>query len=77
MCHISCSYRIILENGKRNTTGIITPGNYKDKIAFRDMVRSGIRTDNPEGGEENFDEAVAAVLKSINPWSLRGDVREV
>ncbi|KAN0083825.1 hypothetical protein V8E54_002913 [Elaphomyces granulatus] len=53
------------------------PGNYKDKIAFRDMVRSGTRTNNPEGGEENFDEAVAAVLKSINPWSLRGNVREI
>ena len=28
-------------------------------------MRSGARTDNPEGGEENFDEAAGAVLKTI------------
>lgn len=53
------------------------PENYKEKSAFRDMVRAGARTNNPEGGEENFDEAAAAVLKSINPWSLRSNIREI
>ena len=43
------------------------PSTFKDKTAFRDLVRSAARTNNPEGGEENFDEACAAVLKTIAP----------
>ncbi|KAI9667824.1 MAG: hypothetical protein M1821_000643 [Bathelium mastoideum] len=42
------------------------PQTYKEKTEFRELVRSGTRRDNPEGGEENFDEAVGAVLKSLN-----------
>ena len=53
------------------------PENYKDKTAFREFVRAGARTNTAEGGEENFDEAVGAVLKSINPWSLRSNIREI
>ncbi|KKZ64394.1 amyloid beta protein binding protein 1 [[Emmonsia] crescens] len=53
------------------------PLNFKEKSAFREMVRDGARTNNSTGGEENFDEAVAAVLKSVNPWSLKSNVREI
>lgn len=53
------------------------PANYKEKTEFREMVRRGARTNNPEGGEENFDEAVSAVLKSVNPWRLSSNLREV
>lgn len=53
------------------------PANYKEKSAFREMVRQGARTDNAEGGEENFDEAVGAVLKSLNPPSISRGVRAV
>jgi NEDD8-activating enzyme E1 regulatory subunit len=53
------------------------PENYKEKTAFREFVRAAARTNTPEGGEENFDEAVSAVLKSINPWSLRSNIREI
>ncbi|KAF9893270.1 hypothetical protein FE257_011700 [Aspergillus nanangensis] len=53
------------------------PSNYKEKTEFREMVRSGARTSNPEGGEENYDEAVAAVLKSLNPFSLPSSLREI
>ncbi|KAJ9243309.1 hypothetical protein C8Q69DRAFT_423076 [Paecilomyces variotii] len=53
------------------------PANYKEKTEFREMVRSGTRTNNPEGGEENFDEAVGAVLKSISPYELRSSIREI
>ncbi|MCJ1472373.1 hypothetical protein MMC13_001020 [Lambiella insularis] len=53
------------------------PENYKEKSAFREMVRHGARTDNAEGGEENFDEAVGAVLKSLNPPSISSGLREV
>jgi amyloid beta precursor protein binding protein 1 len=54
-----------------------TPENYKEKTAFRDMVRAGERRNNAEGGEENFDEAAGAVVKTINPWSLRSNIREI
>ncbi|TVY68780.1 NEDD8-activating enzyme E1 regulatory subunit [Lachnellula suecica] len=53
------------------------PSTYKEKTAFRDFVAAGTRRENPEGGEENFDEAVAAVLKTISAPSLSSSVREV
>lgn len=53
------------------------PANYKEKTEFRDFVRSKARTNNAEGGEENFDEAVSAVLKTISPFSLRSPIREI
>jgi len=53
------------------------PSTYKEKTAFRSVVASGARTDTPEGGEENFEEAVAAVLKTISTPSLPSSVREV
>ncbi|RAL15770.1 NEDD8-activating enzyme E1 regulatory subunit [Aspergillus homomorphus CBS 101889] len=65
-----------LEKWKETHDGNV-PSNYKEKTAFRDLVRSGARTDNPEGGEENYDEAVAAVLKSLNPFTLRSSIREI
>lgn len=54
-----------------------SPKSYKDKTEFREIVRAGARTNNAEGGEENFDEAVGAVLKSINPYELRSSIREI
>ncbi|EFE39148.1 hypothetical protein TRV_06195 [Trichophyton verrucosum HKI 0517] len=63
-----------LEKWKVNHNGLY-PQNYREKSEFRDMVRSHARTNNPEGGEENFDEAVAAVLKSVGPYSLSSDLR--
>ncbi|TQN67580.1 NEDD8-activating enzyme E1 regulatory subunit [Colletotrichum shisoi] len=53
------------------------PSNYKEKVEFRKMVADATRTDNPEGGEENFEEAVAAVLKTILPPSLPSAVKQV
>jgi NEDD8-activating enzyme E1 regulatory subunit len=53
------------------------PQNYKEKTAFRDLVSRGARTNTAEGGEENFDEAVAAVLKSLNPAVPNSSVREI
>ncbi|RMZ76962.1 hypothetical protein DV737_g4587, partial [Chaetothyriales sp. CBS 132003] len=43
------------------------PSDFKEKTAFRDTVRAAARTNNAEGGEENFDEASAAVLKTVAP----------
>ncbi|KAK2013053.1 ThiF family protein [Colletotrichum eremochloae] len=53
------------------------PSNYKEKVEFRKLVAEATRTDNAEGGEENFEEAVAAVLKTIVPPSLPSAVRQV
>ena len=53
------------------------PANYKDKTAFKKVVVAGTRTANAEGGEENFEEAVAAVIKTISIPSLSSAVREV
>ncbi|OQD76685.1 hypothetical protein PENDEC_c004G00823 [Penicillium decumbens] len=65
-----------LEQWKQSHGGN-APSNYKEKTEFREFVRSKARTNNAEGGEENFDEAVAAVLKTISPFSLRSTVREI
>jgi amyloid beta precursor protein binding protein 1 len=53
------------------------PSTYKDKTLFRSKVAAGTRTDNAEGGEENFEEAVGAVLKTVSSPSLSSSVREV
>jgi amyloid beta precursor protein binding protein 1 len=65
-----------LEKWKEDHEGR-SPENYKDKTAFKEMVRAAARRDNAEGGEENFDEAVAAVMKTINAPSLRSNVRDM
>ncbi|KAL1972978.1 hypothetical protein VTN31DRAFT_6520 [Thermomyces dupontii] len=65
-----------LEKWKAEHDGKI-PETYKEKAAFRELLRRETRTNNAEGGEENFDEAVGAVLRSIQPWSLRSNIREV
>jgi len=53
------------------------PSTYKEKTDFRRVVTAGARTDTPEGGEENFEEAVAAVLKTISAPGLPSSVRDV
>jgi amyloid beta precursor protein binding protein 1 len=54
-----------------------SPTTYKEKTAFRSTVAAGARADTAEGGEENFEEAVAAVLKTISSPTLSSSVREV
>ncbi|CAL3962739.1 unnamed protein product [Diplocarpon coronariae] len=53
------------------------PSTYKEKTDFRKVVSDATRTGTPEGGEENFDEAVAAVLKTVSMPTLPSAVREV
>ncbi|KAK4697489.1 NEDD8-activating enzyme E1 regulatory subunit, partial [Lecanoromycetidae sp. Uapishka_2] len=53
------------------------PANYPQKKEFKVMVEDGARRNNSEGGEENFDEAAAAVLKSLNTPSISSGLREV
>lgn len=59
-----------LEEWKKTHDGKV-PDSYKDKSAFRETVRAG----SPD--EENFDEAVAAVLKSLNPPTAPSAVRDI
>lgn len=65
-----------LEEWKNGHEGKL-PLSYKEKVEFRKMVAAGARTNNAEGGEENYDEATAAVLKTIALPTLSGSVREV
>lgn len=65
-----------LEKWKSDHAGL-PPQDYKEKSEFKKIVQQGTRTHNPEGGEENYDEAVAAVLKSLNPPSVSGAVKDV
>ena len=53
------------------------PKDYAEKKEFIALVAGGARTNNTEGGEENFDEAKANVLKSLNPPSISSGLHEV
>lgn len=53
------------------------PTKYSEKTQFRQMVAAGARKNNPEGGEENFDEAVAAVVKTVVLPSVPSSLKEV
>lgn len=61
----------------RATHDNTNPTSFKDKTAFRDLVRLAARTNNPEGGEENFDEACAAVLKTIAPPNIGSGCKDM
>lgn len=53
------------------------PTSYSDKTAFREIISGAMRTNNPEGGEENFEEAVGAVMKHITTPSIPSSLQEV
>jgi amyloid beta precursor protein binding protein 1 len=65
-----------LEEWKAEHSGDV-PLTYADKVKFRKLMAAGARTDSPEGAEENYDEATAAVLKSLLLPSLPKSVKEV
>jgi amyloid beta precursor protein binding protein 1 len=66
-----------LDEWRKTSPNHTNPGTFKEKTAFRDLIRSGARTSNAEGGEENYDEAAAAVLKSITPPAIGSGCREM
>ncbi|KAH7171533.1 hypothetical protein EDB81DRAFT_837981 [Dactylonectria macrodidyma] len=57
--------------------GGVYPTSYADKTAFRKTVSDAMRKDNPEGGEENFEEAVAAVMKHVTFPSIPSSLQQV
>lgn len=65
-----------LEAWKESHAGKV-PETYQEKTVFRELVSKGARRHNAEGGEENFDEAVAAVLKSLKVPRLEGWLGDV
>lgn len=66
-----------LNEWRTASTSNTYPSTFKEKTAFRELVRNGARTSNPEGGEENYDEAAAAVLKTITPPTIGSGCREM
>lgn len=57
--------------------GGIPPTDYRDKLEFRNMVQEGARAMTAEGGEENYEEAAGAVLKTLSPHRPSPDVKAV
>jgi len=53
------------------------PGTYKEKNEFKKMLLSGMRTEVAGGSEENWEEAVAAVLANVKPHEINSGIREV
>ena len=53
------------------------PLSYDDKNSFSKFIRSRARTNNPEGGEENFQEAASAVNKNIKIPEIEPGVQEL
>ncbi|KAI2619235.1 hypothetical protein GGR54DRAFT_640166 [Hypoxylon sp. NC1633] len=53
------------------------PTSYSDKSDFSKFILSKARTNNPEGGEENFQEAAVAINKNIKVPELETGVQEL
>ncbi|KAF1994768.1 hypothetical protein P154DRAFT_475334 [Amniculicola lignicola CBS 123094] len=71
-----CLILYYLEEWKKEHDGQV-PQNFQEKTAFRTLISKAARTDAPEGGEENFEEAVGAVLKSLNPPEASSSVLSI
>lgn len=65
-----------LEEWKQEHEGQL-PSSYKEKNEFKKLLMAGMRTDVAGGSEENFEEAVAAVLKNMRPHEISSSTREV
>ncbi|KAI1757106.1 hypothetical protein F4782DRAFT_214846 [Xylaria castorea] len=65
-----------LEQWRRSHDGK-NPTAPKEKREFGKLVLSGSRTNNPEGGEENFQEAAEAINKNIKVPELEPGLEEV
>ncbi|KAK0334435.1 hypothetical protein LTR91_024901 [Friedmanniomyces endolithicus] len=66
----ACLLLHYLEQWKQQHDGKV-PNTYKEKSEFRNLVRAG------DPNEENFEEAYAAVLKTLNPPTAPSAVREI
>ncbi|KAL5086334.1 hypothetical protein Trisim1_009208 [Trichoderma cf. simile WF8] len=53
------------------------PTSYGEKTEFRQLISKATRRDNPEGGEENFDEAFAAVMQHVTLQPVPSSLKQV
>lgn len=53
------------------------PSTYKEKNEFKKLVTAGMRTNVPGGSEENYEEAVAAVLNNVKKHEISRNLRAV
>lgn len=65
-----------LEKWKQEHAGN-PPGSYKEKNEFKKLLIAGARTNVGGGSEENWDEAVAAVLSNVKPYEISNGTKAV
>lgn len=55
------------------------PGSYKEKLAFKELIRSGIRKNNEDVPkyEENFEEAIKNVNNSIIHTRIPNEIQKL
>ncbi|KJZ79406.1 hypothetical protein HIM_00875 [Hirsutella minnesotensis 3608] len=61
----------------RQARGNSYPSCYSDKVAFRQLIGNAMRKDNAEGGEENFEEAMAGVMKLVTSHPVPASLKQV
>ena len=65
-----------LEDWKQSHEGHL-PRSYSEKTLFKSMVMDRMRTNVPGGGEENYEEAISAVMKNLRTAELSSGTKEV
>lgn len=65
-----------LEDWKQSHSGSY-PTTYKEKGEFKALIQDNMRTNVPGGSEENYEEAIAAVLKNVREAEVSSGTKEV
>jgi NEDD8-activating enzyme E1 regulatory subunit len=65
-----------LDEWKKSHGGRL-PSNFKEKNEFKKLLQDEMRLDNPTAGEENYEQAIAAVIKNLNEPLPSSAVKEV
>lgn len=65
-----------LEDWKASHNGAY-PSSYKEKNEFKSLIQSKMRTNVPGGSEENYEEAIGAVLKNIREPELSSATKAI
>ena len=65
-----------LDIWKQGHQGIL-PQTYKEKNEFKKLITADMRANTIGGSEENFEEAVAAVLANVKAHEISSGTREV
>lgn len=65
------------QNKAEDGTPIPFRGTFKQKKEIQTLIQAGQRYDNGEGGEENYDQAFANVMKTLRQATLSEKVKEI